>query len=80
MAQWFWILGGSAVIRVEDMPEWELVEGDAMCIGYGERMRHNVAPLTGDYAVLEMCVPAEYDTIAVPPPEGSAPPREGAKE
>jgi quercetin dioxygenase-like cupin family protein len=80
MAQWFWILGGTAGIRVEDKPHWQLVEGDSMCIGFGEHMRHNVAPFSGDYAVLEMCVPAVYDTIAVPPPENCDAAPEGAKE
>ena len=51
-----------------------------MCIGFGETMRHNVAPVSGDYAVLEMCVPAIYDTIAVPPPENCDGAPEGAKE
>lgn len=80
MAQWFWILDGSSVIRVEQMPKVALREGDSMCIGYGPGMRHNVAPFTGDYAVLEMCVPAEYDTVAVAPPEGCDTPPDGALE
>lgn len=80
MAQWFWILGGSSVIRVEDRPRWELGVGDSMCVGYGESMRHNVAPFSGDYAVLEMCVPAEYDTIPVARPEGCDAAPEGAQE
>ena len=80
MAQWFMIIGGSSVIRVENRPAYELNVGDTMCIGYGEHMRHNVAPFSADYAVLEMCVPAEYETTAVPPPEGAAPAPEGAKE
>ena len=44
-----------------------------MCVGRGPHMRHNVTNFSGDYAVLEMCVPAEYDTIAVDAPEGAAP-------
>jgi len=81
MAQWFMIVGGDSWIRVEDRPAEHLVVGDTMCIGSGPNMRHNVAPFSGDYAVLEMCVPAEYETNAVPPPEGAAPPPvEGTKE
>jgi quercetin dioxygenase-like cupin family protein len=72
MAQWFMIVGGTSDIRVETRPRQTLVSGDTMCIGSGPRMRHNVAPFSGDYAVLEMCVPAEYETIAVDPPEGAA--------
>jgi quercetin dioxygenase-like cupin family protein len=80
MAQWFLILGGSSVIRVEERPQYVLSEMDSMCIGSGPQMRHNVAPFTGDYAVLEMCVPAEYETVAVAPPEHASAPPEGAKE
>jgi quercetin dioxygenase-like cupin family protein len=72
MAQWFMILGGDSDIRVEDGPRTHLSTGDTMCIGAGPQMRHNVAPFSGDYAVLEMCVPAEYDTLAVDAPEGAA--------
>jgi len=72
MAQWFMIVGGTSDIRVEDKPRQTLIVGDTMCIGAGPRMRHNVAPFSGDYAVLEMCVPAEYETVAVDPPEGAA--------
>jgi quercetin dioxygenase-like cupin family protein len=80
MSQWFWILGGSSVIRVEDGPQIDLRVGDSMCLGAGPEMRHNVAPLTGDYAVLEMCVPQNYETIAVDPPVSAAPPPAGARE
>jgi quercetin dioxygenase-like cupin family protein len=80
MAQWFMILGGEAGIRVEDRPLQTIRTGDTMCIGSGPNMRHNVAPFTADYAVLEMCVPAEYETTAVPPPENAAPAPEGAQE
>jgi quercetin dioxygenase-like cupin family protein len=72
MAQWFMIVGGTSDIRVETRPRQKLVVGDTMCIGSGPRMRHDVAPFSGDYAVLEMCVPAEYQTVAVDPPEGAA--------
>jgi hypothetical protein len=45
-----------------------------MCVGYGKGMRHNVAPFSGDYAVLEMCVPAVYETIPVDAPPGASMP------
>jgi uncharacterized cupin superfamily protein len=80
MAQWFMILGGSSVIRVEDQSKVTLGPVDAMCLGRGPHMRHNVAPFSGDYAVLEMCVPSEYETVAVPPPENADSPPEGALE
>ncbi len=80
MAQWFMIVGGTSTIRVEDRATQPLVVGDTMCIGSGPQMRHNVAPFSGDYAVLEMCIPADYETIAVEAPEGSAPAPEGAAD
>lgn len=71
-AQWFMVIGGESWIRVEDNPTKHMTFGDSMCIGSGPRQRHNVAPFSGDYAVLEMCVPAgEYETNAVPAPEGA---------
>jgi quercetin dioxygenase-like cupin family protein len=72
MAQWFLILGGTSDIRVEDRPRQHLSAGDTMCIGAGPAMRHDVSPYSGDYAVLEMCVPAEYDTVAVDQPPAAA--------
>ena len=70
MAQWFFILDGSAAIQVESMAKQPLQRGDAMCVGRGETMRHNVTGFSEDYTVLEMCVPAEYGTVAVDAPEG----------
>src|SRR5690606_8170998 len=58
MAQWFMILRGTSTIAVEDHTYQPLVRGDAMCVGRGPDMRHNVAPFSRDYVVLEMCVPA----------------------
>jgi quercetin dioxygenase-like cupin family protein len=80
MAQWFMIVGGESWIGVEDNPNKHISVGDSMCIGSGEHQRHNVAPFSGDYAVLEMCVPAEYETIAVSKPEGADAAPEGARE
>jgi quercetin dioxygenase-like cupin family protein len=80
MAQWFMIVGGESWIRVEDNPTVHIAFGDSMCIGSGEHMRHNVAPFSGDYAVLEMCVPADYETNAVPAPKGADTAPEGARE
>ena len=73
MAQWFMVIGGSAVIRVEDQPRQELGWGDSMCIGRGPRMRHEIADHSADYLVLEVCVPAAYSTVAVDEPAGADP-------
>jgi quercetin dioxygenase-like cupin family protein len=77
MAQWFLVLGGRGHIRFEDHPDQPLGYLDAMCIGRGPSMRHNVGPIDGDYGVIEICVPSEYDTISVARPEGGAAPPEG---
>jgi quercetin dioxygenase-like cupin family protein len=71
MAQWFMVIGGSAVIRVEDQPRQELAWGDSMCIGRGPRMRHEFADHSADYSVLEVCIPATYSTVAVDEPDGA---------
>ncbi len=55
-------------IGVEDHPPQPLAYLDAMCVGRGGTMRHNVTDFSADYAVLEMCIPAVYDTIAVNDP------------
>jgi quercetin dioxygenase-like cupin family protein len=80
MAQWFMILRGHSWIRVEHRPKQRLTVGDTMCLGRGASMRHNVAPFSGDYKVLELCVPATYETTAVPPPSGADTPPDGAQD
>jgi len=72
MAQWFLIIGGNSVITVEGREPEPLNIGDAMCVGVGPQMRHNVIDFTGDYAVLEMCIPAIYETIATGAPAGAS--------
>jgi hypothetical protein len=69
---------GESWIRVENNKTEHITFGDSMCIGTGQQMRHNVAPFSGDCAVLEMCVPAEYETTSVPAPEGANTPPQGA--
>jgi hypothetical protein len=71
MAQWFMVIGGSAVICVETRAKQPLGWGDSMCVGRGPNMRHNVTSFSGDYLVLEMCIPAEYDTVGVDEPDGA---------
>lgn len=70
-AQWFMVLGGTSVVTIEDRPRQRVARGDSMCVGRGPRMRRNVTDYSGDYVVLEMCVPADYDTISVGEPDGA---------
>lgn len=61
MGQLFYVLRGWAELTVEHQPAVRMTEGDAMCIA--KRMRHDVPAFSDDYMVLEMCIPADYDTI-----------------
>lgn len=61
MGQLFYVLRGWAELSVEFQPEVKMSRDDAMCISSG--MRHNVPAFSKDYLVLEMCVPADYDTV-----------------
>lgn len=66
MSQLFVVLTGWADLQVEGRGERRMYAGDAMCLRAG--MRHNVPAFSADYTVLEMCVPADYDTTAVDAP------------
>jgi uncharacterized cupin superfamily protein len=70
MAQWFLPVRGSGVIWVEDHFRQRVGYGDSVCIGRGPNMRHDFTDFTHDYAVVEMCVPADYETIPVDKPDG----------
>jgi len=65
MSQWFWVLRGNGIIRVEGKGDLDIKAGDCMCLGVG--MKHDVSEFSDDYMVLEMCLPAEYETEAVEP-------------
>jgi len=62
MSQFFFILGGSADIDVENHGSFHLVPGDAMTLG--REMRHNVLNIKRGYNVIEVCLPADYTTVA----------------
>jgi mannose-6-phosphate isomerase-like protein (cupin superfamily) len=62
MSQLFYVLRGWADLAVERRPWVKMSSGDSMCLSKG--MRHNVVAFSEDYLVLEMCIPADYDTIA----------------
>ena len=61
MGQLFYVLRGWAEITVEHQPWVKMSAGDAMCVA--PRMAHNVPAFSQDYLVLEMCIPADYDTV-----------------
>jgi len=66
MGQLFYVLRGWADLLVERQPAVRMFAGDAMCIS--PRMKHNVPGFSADYLVLEMCIPADYDTVDAPAP------------
>lgn len=66
MGQLFYVLRGWADLAVDRQPAVRMSTGDAMCIS--ERMKHNVPAFSADYLVLEMCIPADYDTVDAPAP------------
>lgn len=64
MGQIFYVLRGWADLAVQHRPWVKMTAGDAMCVAAG--MAHDVPAFSPDYLVLEMCVPADYDTTDVP--------------
>lgn len=70
MSQLFYVLGGSAVVRVEKHGEVRMCPGDAMCIPAG--VDHDVPDFDADYQVIEMCLPGDYSTVNQPRKEIAA--------
>ncbi|HEY4098276.1 MAG TPA: cupin domain-containing protein [Baekduia sp.] len=69
MAQWFIVLDGWADVEVRDHPRYRVEPGDALCIGAGRGMCHNVANIGPGFKILELCTPATYETWSIDPPE-----------
>lgn len=67
MSQLFYVLEGAATVSVEGHGTHHMVPGDAMMIG--KRMSHNVSSYSEGYNVFEICLPADYDTIAQQAPD-----------
>jgi quercetin dioxygenase-like cupin family protein len=68
MAQWFVVLDGWARIDVENLGERVLAAGDALTVGAGPHMRHNVAEIGAGFQIMELCIPADYQTFPAEPP------------
>lgn len=66
MSQFFYVLGGSADIDIEGRGRFHLLPGDAMTISKG--LRHDVLNIKRGYNVIEICLPADYTTVAQPAP------------
>jgi mannose-6-phosphate isomerase-like protein (cupin superfamily) len=63
MGQIFYVLEGWADLELVGHPWLRMGAGDAMCIYAG--LGHNVPRFSREYALIEMCVPTDYDTIDI---------------
>jgi mannose-6-phosphate isomerase-like protein (cupin superfamily) len=70
MSQLFYVLDGEATVSVEGHGTHHMVAGDTMMIG--KRMSHNVSSYSEGYNVFEICLPADYDTVAQSAPDAFA--------
>jgi quercetin dioxygenase-like cupin family protein len=68
MSQLFFVTGGWVEIKVEGQGTMILNAMDAMCIAAG--LKHDVSGFSEDYSLLELCAPANYETISVESPPG----------
>jgi quercetin dioxygenase-like cupin family protein len=71
MGQIFYVLKGWADLAVKDKPWVKMRPHDAMCLHPG--LPHDVPAFSDDYLVLELCVPADYDTTDAPAPAVAKP-------
>ncbi|WP_375398722.1 cupin domain-containing protein [uncultured Sphingomonas sp.] len=67
MSQMFYVIAGWVDIAVDGEPPLRMTAGDAMCLAQG--MRHDVVTFSPDYVVFEVCLPADYSTVATPAPD-----------
>ncbi|MEB3031812.1 cupin domain-containing protein [[Mycobacterium] nativiensis] len=63
MAQWFMPLSGWADLTVWGEDAGRMQPGDFRCVP--RRTVHDVPAYADDYATLEMCIPAKYDTVTI---------------
>lgn len=68
MAQWFIVVRGHGEIGVEHECRQPMRRGDCMTIG--NTVPHNEFTFSKDYHVIQLCTPAEYETLAVDEPAG----------
>lgn len=69
MCQIFYVLSGWAILQVQGQPDVRMAAGDAMCIAAGTA--HNVPAFSADYSLIEVCIPATYETVETPEPARS---------
>lgn len=64
--QFIFVLQGWSRVAVEGQGEFTVRTGDAMTIPYG--LKHDVTGFSADFTVLELNIPADYETIACAAP------------
>ena len=64
--QFIFVLKGWARVEVEAQGEYTVCTGDAMTIPRG--LKHDVTGFSEDFTVLELNIPADYDTVACEAP------------
>lgn len=68
--QFIYVLKGWSRVEVEGEGEFTVRAGDAMTLP--SRLKHDVTGFSADFTVLELNIPADYDTIACDPPARTA--------
>ena len=61
MCQLFYVFSGWADLEAEGQKSVRMHGGDAMCISAGTK--HNMPAFSHDYAIIEVCIPADYETV-----------------
>ena len=64
--QFVFVLKGWSRVEVEGQGEFTIHAGDAMTLPH--RLKHDVTGFSADFTVLELNIPADYETIACEPP------------
>ena len=68
--QFVYVLKGWSRVEVEGQGEFTIRAGDAMTLPH--KLKHDVTGFSADFTVLELNIPADYDTIACDPPGRAA--------
>lgn len=68
--QFVFVLAGWSRVEVEGQGEFTIRPGDAMTLPH--KLKHDVTGFSADFKVLELNIPADYDTIACDPPGRAA--------
>ena len=64
--QFVYVLEGWSRVEVEGQGEFTVRAGDAMTLPH--KLKHDVTGFSADFTVLELNIPADYETIACEPP------------